>query len=75
MNMNNKRRTFLAVILGLASIGLAATAFVKFFPRLMMKMMQRCMEQMSKEGTEPPEFCKKMMEKCCKQKPIKRKKK
>jgi len=43
--MDNKRRIFFAVGLGLASVGLAAAAAVRFFPRLMMKMMEKCCQK------------------------------
>lgn len=72
---DDKRRVYITVALSIISIGLAAAAFLRFFPRLMKKMMERCMDKMCKEGAEPPECCKKMMEKSQKEQPIKRKRK
>lgn len=60
--MGDKKRSFigLAFLSMIVSI-LAAVGVSKLFPA----MMRRCKEMCEKEGFEPPEFCKKMMEKCC----------
>ena len=71
--MKDDKGKYIAVGVGAVVLGLAAAALAKFFPRLMAKRMEKCMEKMEKEGTKPPEFCNKMMEKCRKLPPKKQK--